>query len=291
MNLKLRIVFFLLLVVGVFIIFFPSLTNETKYALTSEQNVVNVLAITPTPTPTLTPTLTPTPTPIKPLNDYTWAEISAISQIISANNLTSQEVYDQYGWSVGDAKSDVINGKTYYFRIIGVNHDAKSDGSGTAGLTFDLASVIDTSYMNSTGTNVGGWTSSYIRSTIMPKYLALLPSDLQAVIVPVNKLTSMGNAKATITTTSDKLFLLSEVEVTGIETSYIFTGEGTQYEWYAAHSQADYIKLNANGVPATWYVRTPVNGNAANFHYIDTTGAATGCKANVVNGISFAFCL
>ena len=49
----------------------------------------------------------------------------------------------------------------------------------------------------------------------------------------MQKKSSAGNQSSSIQTTNDKLFLLSEIEIFG-STTYSFTGEGKQYDYYKA---------------------------------------------------------
>lgn len=136
----------------------------------------------------------------------TWAKIIKACQ--------NKEVPET--WVVGNQKAMTINGADYLIDIIGKNHDNYSDGSGKAPLTFQLHDCYGTQYaMNSSGTNRGGWKSCAMRSTHLPAILALMPTEVQNGIREVNKLTSAGSKSATINTTADKLFLLSEIEIFG----------------------------------------------------------------------------
>ena len=118
-------------------------------------------------------------------------------------------------WVVGNSKTMTINGASYQVDIIGKNHDTYASG-GKAPLTFQMHDCYgETKNMNSSNTNNGGWTSCAMRSTHLPAILALMPTEVQNGIREVNKLTSAGNQSATINTTADKLFLLSEIEIFG----------------------------------------------------------------------------
>ena len=137
-------------------------------------------------------------------------------------------------WNVGDSCNMTINNKTYAIDIIGKNHDDYADGSGKAPLTFQLHNCYDkTENMNSSNTNSGGWKNSAMRTTHLPAILAMMPTEVQNGIREVSKKASVGGASSTIETVSDKLFLLSEVEIFG-STSYSAAGEGTQYDYYKA---------------------------------------------------------
>lgn len=207
----------------------------------------------------------------------TWGQIIAACR----NN----EVPDT--WKVADQKPMTINGVDYQIDIIGKNHDDYSDGSGKAPLTFQLHDCYaDAKQMNSTNTNNGGWTSCAMRSTHLPAILALMPTEVQNGIREVNKLTSAGNQSATINTTADKLFLLSEVEIFGRST-YSKSGEGAQYDYYKAGNSK--VK-NRNGSTFGWWERSPVGSMSLAFCFVQNTGNAYYSLATNTFGVAFGFC-
>lgn len=184
-------------------------------------------------------------------------------------------------------KDMLINGTNYRVDIIGKNHDDLADGSGKAPLTFQLHDCYTTTYpMNDTNTNVGGWRDSQMRTQTMPALKALMPAEVQAGIRPVNKLTSAGNQSSSIVTTSDELFLPSEVEIFG-STSYSFAGEGTQYEYYQAGNSK--VK-NQNGSANSWWERSPFSGDSASFCPVRSRGTAGASYASSLYGVAFCFC-
>ena len=189
-------------------------------------------------------------------------------------------------WVVGNSKTMTINGTSYQIDIIGKNHDTYTAG-GTAPLTFQMHDCYtDTKQMNSSNTTSGGWTSCAMRSTHLPAILALMPSEVQAGIKEVNKLTSAGSQSSTINTTADKLFLLSEIEIFG-RTTYSKSGEGSQYAYYSAgNSKVKNLSGSANG----WWDRSPTGGSSAGFCYVKSSGAAGASNASGSGGVAFGFC-
>ena len=190
-------------------------------------------------------------------------------------------------WNVGDSCNMIINNTTYAIDIIGKNHDDYADGSGKAPLTFQLHDCYAAKNMNSSDTNSGGWTSCAMRSSTMATLLTKLPSALQNVIKAVNKLTSAGNRSATINTTSDKLFLLSEVEIFG-STTHSKSGEGSQYAYYKAGNSK--IK-KVDGSASAWWERSPHRSDNTIFCNVSSQGNTNGSSATYRNGVSFAFCV
>lgn len=189
-------------------------------------------------------------------------------------------------WVVGNSKTMTINGASYQVDIIGKNHDTYTAG-GKAPLTFQLHDCYaDTKAMNSSNTNSGGWTSCAMRSTHLPAILALMPTEIQNGIREVNKLTSAGSQSATINTTADKLFLLSEVEIFG-STTYSEAGEGTQYDYYKAGNSK--VKKR-NGSAAYWWERSPRGSYSASFCIVNSYGNADYNSASNARGVAFGFC-
>ena len=189
-------------------------------------------------------------------------------------------------WVVGDSKTMTINGTDYQIDIIGKNHDTYTSG-GKAPLTFQMHDCYKTiSEMNSSSTNEGGWTDCYMRNTRLPAILALMPSEVRTAIREVNKLTSAGNQSSTISTTADKLFLLSEIEIFGSVT-YSVEGEGSQYAYYSAGNSK--VK-NRKGSADAWWERSPRVSGSKRFCRVDTPGSATYATAESSSGMAFAFC-
>ena len=208
--------------------------------------------------------------------DNTWA------QIIDACH--KNQVPDT--WVVGSQKTMTINGTAYAIDIIGKNHDTYASG-GKAPLTFQLHDCYgEAKNMNSSNTNSGGWTSCAMRSTHLPAILALMPTEVQNGIREVNKLTSASGASATINTTADKLFLLSEIEIFG-EATYSVAGEGTQYAYYkAGNSKVKKLNVSAD----YWWERSPAGGSSEYFCIVDNDGTVFGYTAGFAQGVAFGFC-
>ena len=215
------------------------------------------------------------------LEATSWDNIAAVSKFGQAPNY----------WKVGDKKNITVNGVTYAAQIIGFDHDTltTADGGRTkAGITFQLVDCLNTTYsMNGSNTNLNGWRGSTMRTSTMATLLSQLSSDLKSVLKFVNKVTSVGNNSSGLETTSDKLFLLSEIEVFGA-TQYSYAGEGKQYEYYTAGNST--IK-KVNGSANYWWERSPYSGNTGHFCYVTTTGSASNSTASSSYGVSFGFCV
>ena len=208
--------------------------------------------------------------------DNTWAQIIKACQ--------TNRVPDT--WAVGNQKSMTIGGTDYVIDIIGKGHDTYSSG-GTAPLTFQLHDCYgELKKMNSSSTNVGGWTDCAMRQTHLPAILALIPTEVQNSIREVNKLTSAGDQSSAINTTADKLFLLSEIEIFG-SVRYSMYGEGAQYDYYKAGNNR--VK-NYNGSAYPWWERSPYSGTSQSYCRVNIDATADYSGASFELGVSFAFC-
>lgn len=165
---------------------------------------------------------------IKSFAESEWADIARIAE----------SGYAASAFKVGDEKQITLTtGETITMVILGFNHDNLTAG-GKAGITLGMKNALATAYpMNSSSTNTGGWKESVMRTTTINTLYGYLPSEVQAVIKPVDKITARYDQSNALETTSDKLFLFSHVEIMGTN-MYSTTGqcsvrgEGSQYEYF-----------------------------------------------------------
>ena len=200
--------------------------------------------------------------------DNSWDKIILACQ----NNIVPES------WNVGDKKAMTINGKDYQIRIIGKNHDTYTAG-GTAPLTFQIAEVYGAAPMNATQTNTTGWSGSKMRTETMAEILKVMP--VKDAIKAVNKETLNGTRDG-LETTSDKLFLLSEIEVNG---SVYFSNNFEEGSRYAFFGDVDSMKLNA-----TYWLRGPGKSNAIGYTQINMSGYMANGSAEYACGVVFGFC-
>lgn len=224
-------------------------------------------------------------------------------------------------WHLGDTRSvDVAameatgvdeshRAQTVELQILDFDHDTLTTPVGSimkALITVDTkgclkdASVTDTDgqnntengYINSTNTNVGGWTSCARRSWCNNIFYNALPSYFKSLVKPVDKLTSAGNQSSIINTDSDYCFLLSEIEIFS-NISYSKAGEGSQYAWFA-NATANRYKLpkwNSNSVSDFWWERSPYGSSSRNFCYVSFNGNANISYASSAIGLAPACCI
>lgn len=188
-------------------------------------------------------------------------------------------------------KDMTINGTAYRIDIIGKNHDTYASG-GTAPLTFQLHDCYSvTKPINAGNTTQGGWSECAMRTQHLSSLENILPTEIASKIKYVNKLTSAGKASSTILSSSDKLFLLSESELSGTA-QYSFQGEGTQYQYYASGNTK--VKEVIGQSNYNWWLRSPYKSDSGAFCNVykqtDNTGRVSMFGASTSFGVSFAFC-
>ena len=232
------------------------------------------------------------------LDSLSWAEIAEIAYAGR----------DACVFNIGDEKTITLStGEKITLVILGFFHDtyydSEYDEDTSYTITFGMKNCLATRYqMNASNTNVGGWESSKMRTSVMPTLLSQLPADLQSVIKSVYKKTSAGNKSTTITTTNDKLFLLSEVEVNGT-TATTYADEGEQYAYfkrnggYVQYGNDGYypngIKALSNGDGAScyWWLRSPYVTGSYYFRCVYGGGSVGYFSASRSDGVSFGFCV
>lgn len=236
-------------------------------------------------------------------SENTPEQISAVSAVISANNMTSAQVEETFGWKIGDTIDITLTtGEAIQMRIIGFNHDDKSDGSGKAGITLDMVNCLNTKYqMNGQDvSNAGGWRDTPFRNTTLPTIKATLPTEWQNVIAKVDKKSANGGSTnfTEVVTTSDDLFLLSEIEIFNtITNAQNGVDEGSVYEYWNGKNPTDRIKNyddNADGISdivTIWWLRSVRADRTTHSCVVRIDGTSGTAYVHNFQGTSFAFCV
>ena len=225
----------------------------------------------------------------KDAKDWTLDEQEAVAEDIAKNG-TSSVVYAKAKAAMDAGtkfSTKLTDGKTLEYRIVGINHDDLTDGSGKAGLTFEATnSALGYQKMNATNTNAGGWEKSELRGRLNSGDLwSLLPAELQSKVKAVKKLTdNQGGGKAgTPTATTDKVFLLSATEVWGDMQS-----DGTQYEYYKSKGVTTSNYSGASSSDYHW-TRSVSPSYSTYFRYVNNSGDWNGNLATSTNCVFPAF--
>ena len=228
-------------------------------------------------------------------------------------------------WSVGDRKTVILNGTvgdkvfsntTTYCYILGFDHNAsvESNGEHTIHIGFGAESLtgdkyiayVDSKYnnfvsstgyfsMNSSNTNSGGWNSCQMKSTICPAFKNALPAELKSNIRAVTKWQNDGNS-TTGQSSSNEIWLLSEMEIFGSAKWSEYTANQLQYDFYkgvADWSAAPQIKYKdtATSEAVDWWERSACSSYSSNFCIVIADGYADINYANYSFGFAPCLCL
>ena len=257
-------------------------------------------------------------TPPENMNDATWSQLHSLS---ASGKLGSY--YD-----VGDTKNVVLNGTVGILKlnsfsimsfIIGINHNPSKEGNNKTHFALGkigskVIALCDSNYhsyansgfcMNTNGTSNGGWASSYMRNTVLGNsgtpsspptnsLMAVLPSDLRAVMQPITKYTNNtgnNNSSAAITATTDYMWLLAEFEHSGDDYSVNQYEKNAQlqYDYYkSGNSLFIYMHNSTSNRAATWY-RSACASSSGEFVKYDTDSIPTPERANNSEGLFSCF--
>lgn len=219
-------------------------------------------------------------------------------------------------WSVGDKVGIAVNGSfgglsynnTVYAFILGFNHNSSVEGGNSIHFQFGkTAAGVDIAFVNSYGststgfcmntsnTNSGGWNNSYMRKTICPAFLTALPTAWQNIIAACTKYSDNtgggSNTASYVTATSDKIWLLSEMEVQGTR-SYANSAEANyqkQYDYYRNGNSKVKYQHTATTSACYWWLRSVRAGSTYFFCHVSTDGSAYGSGAYYSYGFAPGF--
>lgn len=219
-------------------------------------------------------------------------------------------------WSVGDKVGIAVNGSfgglsynnTVYAFILGFNHNSSVEGGNSIHFQFGkTAAGVDIAFVNSYGststgfcmntsnTNSGGWNNSYMRKTICPAFLAALPKAWQNIIAACTKYSDNtgggSNTASYVTATSDKIWLLSEMEVQGTR-SYANSAEANyqkQYDYYRNGNSKVKYQHTATTSACSWWLRSVRASHATDFCRGYTGGSASSYIAYYSGGFAPGF--
>lgn len=219
---------------------------------------------------------------IVPIDSYPISEYSSIS--------------DSWSTIISKAQSGTANYRNRERKQIDLGTEgivsaqvAKCDSSG---ITFVIKRALSTQkVMNPYGGvgAVGGWEQCAMRTYLNETVFALLPQELQSAIKSVTKYSSNVDSSGMLVVdgcvTTDKLWLLSEQEVTG-RTTY-----ETQGEHYLSIFDNDYARIRfGQGIyKVGWWLRSAVGSQS--FRYVSSSGSASGSSPSTNYGVVFGFCI
>lgn len=150
---------------------------------------------------------------------------------------TPYGIYNPENNDTKNIRKIIYNNEEIEIAIIGMCHDTLQtpySGGGTkAGITWQTTKSLFKQAVNSN--SYRGWSSCSLRESLNSTHFNYLPQEMQNAIKVVAK--KSNNGSGSITTSNDKLFTLSMVEIMGTtkrnsSTTLAIEGEGTQYEYY-----------------------------------------------------------
>lgn len=267
------------------------------------------------------------------LNENDWSAIKSVADASQGANYWA--VGDRKAVTVnGTVGTQAING-TYYVYILGFDHNSSREGTGITFGTFKTAlsggtdiCLVDSHYndystggqkwfnMNhSSNTNSGGWKGCDLRydvlgstnsnnndagtttatSPVSGTLMAALPSDLRAVMKPMNIYTDNtgggSNTASYVTKSVDYLPLLAEYEIFGTR-SYANSAEQNyqaQYQYYKnGNSKVKYRHSSTSSTAYSWE-RSPYYYSSGYFCYVNSDGNADYGGARFSLGLAPAF--
>lgn len=191
------------------------------------------------------------------------------------------DITERFG--VGDYKTiELHTGEKVKMILLDTDKDKLADGEGNAKTSFGILAYDGLYRMNKERNNTTSWKDCEMRTIRMDRMLRLLPEVLCNAIKPVVKRTSAGGNSRDIVLTTDKLFLFSEVEISG-QAEYSRPGEGEQYEYFA-------LEQNRNFDDYKW-LRSPYAGYSPTFCVVNNSGNFHSYTANGSIGVAFGFCI
>ena len=161
-------------------------------------------------------------------------------------------------FKLGDLRS--INMGEYGTKVLRISncsysetYDTNTSNSQTAnGLVIEFADVITGHRMNPYDENAGrvngngnkgGWQYSEMREFVNNDIYSALPSDLKSVIMDVRVISGRGHYDSANFTTTDKLYLLSLIEVFRQDHYDSFINDCVEDKLYSETRQLDYYQL------------------------------------------------
>ena len=212
---------------------------------------------------------------------------------------TSSDVYN-----VGDTKQVLIGNESYTVRIANKSTPTEcnqEDFSQTAcGFVVEFVDIVENRQMNSSQTNVGGWTATAMRTYANGEFYNNLPEELRKVIIEPKVVSGHGSTSGeTNFTTTDKIYLLSAHEVWEDGTSNKVSTYDTAYnqtrqlDYYAnlkvtTNNYSGAIKKN-DGSNSPWWLRGATSTYDNGFLSVASSGDWGTGDAGSIGGFAPAF--
>lgn len=193
----------------------------------------------------------------KTAEEYTWAEIKAISEAGKG---------DEY-FNLGDTKSfTTTDGIEVMMEIVAFNADTKADGTGTAGITWVSKSIVARHFINLDVTKAGGGKECEMRTWLQNDFYNTIPENITNIIESVDK-TYWDYETETTLVYIDNVWIPSYRELLGSST---YEDSGATYSSY--YSQFPSYKKYHNGKESYWWMRSARRDDLRGFNQISNMG-------------------
>ena len=230
---------------------------------------------------------------------------SAFSTDSWSTIISSVKANNKRGYKVGDTKK--IDLGTYGTHTLRVANISKSDSCGNSGYSesgcgfvIEFADIITNRVINSTSTTRGSWSATTIRTFVNNDIYNLLPTDLKNGILNTNVITGHGNSESNNSTSTDKLYLLSPIEIYGsVSTTYDSAINVTnQLDYYKQNNVSlksydsaikNTVVSGGTGSANAWWTRTPAQIMDGQFMMVTDTGNLYSTYLTQELGVSPAF--
>ena len=199
--------------------------------------------------------------------------------IVSAVKSGDTSVYN-----VGDTKTiDMGTYGTHTLRIANTSTPSECSTTGfsqtACGFVLEFVDIITTHKMSDTGTNIGGWPATSMRTFVNNDIYNAIPSEIKNAIIDTTVVSGHGSTSGeTNFTSTDKLYLLAPKEIyTDFNESYDTAKDLTRtLDYYknigvTTRNFSGAIKKNETSA-SSWWLRAAGSSNYSHFHRVDADG-------------------
>lgn len=179
--------------------------------------------------------------------------------------------------------------------IIAHNHDNIAKNSGRAPLTFfcvDLPQILHR--MNEDSSNEGGYAASEMRGFLNGELFAALPSELQAIIQQVYKISDGGSTNKELITTTDSCWIASHDEVGLASGNNNLFGQGELYDAIFSNDKNSRKKyITDDTITGGWWLRSSYYSpnSSSMFWRVTNSGGSYSDIAFNYFYVAFGFCI
>lgn len=225
---------------------------------------------------------------------YTMGQIYAICQAGLAST------YFDVGSEIKllpSAQSTIVDSHIV-FQVYGFNHYRIADSELFANAVFGMKGLLNANRrMNSTNTNVGGWSATEMNTWLNGTMIKNLSIPWQLLIKEVQVLASEGNTSSVIKTSLCKLFLFSTTEIFG-NTAVPYCNEvdadaeTAKFPIFTDTSSRIKKTYNGTGSAGVCWLRSATPSCSTGFDTIYSNGTLISNNgATGANGVCFGFCI